>query len=232
MNGDSEMMSLITDVHKLIGETEGMISDTKTVVNTLGTLTPQIAALSTHMSEIDLKLEAAEKAKDTQKITSLKLERANDQAKLANLSKTIALSLAPGVITDMESLMAKWHTEDQRQDWDISNIDVLAHRQIPNATPEEKSAFLETYRKKRSDMNAGFTSQSISILTTENSLKKTLLSGSSEANAGQQRSMLDRVQAGETLTWSDLMAEIAAMRTLVHKLSQPQPPTIGILKVN
>jgi hypothetical protein len=230
---NSQIKQLVTDDDKLVNNTNSLVENTRTVVSEFGILMPQLAKVQDQIGSFDAKITAASNNNDTKLIASLKAERADAQTKADNISQTLLLTLAPGIVEDMQLIESRWSTEDGAADWEISNVDMLARQGNKNPTPEDVAAMLARLRKKREEMNAVYSRQAMPVLSTANYIRDKLFNSLNSADRNSRDianvDIFNKTLTDQQTTWFGLEAMTMYLKGLIQRVAPgPPPPPTGL----
>jgi uncharacterized protein YoxC len=103
--------ALVARTNTLVDSTNTTVANTNTLVTTFGLLMPQVNALNARVADLDLKIEAARGK--PQLVSDLRAQATAVQAQADSLSKTLALSFAPGVVSELRYWTNKWDSDDR-----------------------------------------------------------------------------------------------------------------------
>lgn len=226
---NSQISQLIADDDKLVKDDDGLVTNTSglvlstnTVVTDFGLLMPRLGALEAHVADVNLKLATAREQHDPKAIADLQSQASAAKAQVENLSKTLSLSLAPGIITALNSWADKWDADDRA--WGDK------YGKIPrDASRQERDSLTEAIRKGQHDMNVSYTRQVLPLITSADYLKDQLLHGSEPNAEGKKCAVIfAKVQAGDPISWNDMQHVARYMDSLVRKSATPPQSPSGL----
>jgi len=200
----------------LVGKTNSLVASTSQMVNTFSILMPQINALHSRIASLETKIEAAKG--NPQLVAALQAQATEAKAQASTLSRTILLSLAPGILAEMQSSADKWDMDDN--DFEMS----IARNRQGNMLKSEQEIRpqLEPIYKARANMNVVYNRQVLPIMTSANYLRLQLVESSGQTAEDKKNTVIfDKVLAGQPITWHEMKQVAMYMENLVERFSQP-----------
>ena len=134
----------------------------------------QSVTSNTHLAEIDRRMYEAKG--NPQRMAELGAQAAAARIQANNLSKTILLAMAPGIVGEMRTVANKWDMADQ-------SIATDAHMRmslLPIERQAEREGIAQDLAKKRLSLNTSYSHQVIPLMTSADYLRKGLLADSTQ----------------------------------------------------
>jgi hypothetical protein len=215
----SDIRHLVNDDAKLVANTGSLVSSTSTMVTGFGILMPRLAALESHVSDLDVKIASAREKHDPRLVADLQAQVIATRKEAAKLSETMLLSLAPGVVSEMQYWAHKWPEDDASLTDEIQRV-LSAH---PSASPEESRLLIEPIQRRRSYLSAENTMQIQPLLTNANYIREALLRNSEKTQEDKAvDAIFAKALAGQSINWVEMISIADYMQELVRRGGAPQ----------
>jgi hypothetical protein len=216
---NSQIGQLISDDDKLVVDTGRLVTSTNTMVTGFGILAPKLSALDEHVADVERKLAAAREKHDPKLIADLQSQVTTARAQAENLSKTMLLSLAPGILGELQGWARKWEEDD------ISlSSRTIYERQHPDSPGQPER--LDEANNAMARMNADHTRQIWSLMASANYLREQLLRGQLLTAEDQRYAVLvGKVLAHTPINWTEMRDISSYMGSLVTKAGTPATPS-------
>lgn len=214
-----------TEMRNLEGNAREAKENTTQLLITFGTAMPQIAQVETNVTAMRLQLAQGGRNPDPKAIAELRARMDAAQKQTDGISKSIALAMAPGILTEMVALSMKFDSDDRVIDgpWNAAKAD------LDPKVVERARAELE---KKRATLNAEYAARLRPIMTSANFLREQLLPKSpNEQNQDDKDEavVFARAAAGEPINWSEMAAATAYLTALCRKYAPGTPINPGAI---
>jgi hypothetical protein len=220
-----QITQLVTNDNQLVTNTNNLVTSTNTVVTDFGILMPQLAGLRADQQDIATRLLTAREKHDPHAIASLESQAAAAQAQVTNLSRTMALSIGPGIVTELRHWGERWQSDETTLHNKIQNV---YSSYPPELTPEqsvERRDRLQSLNALRSNLNENYARQVLPILTSANYLREELLRGSQQTDEDKRAALIfAKPGAGLPMEWDDIQMVGGYMMKLLNKVATPAPP--------
>jgi len=218
---NSQISRLLTDDDKLVINTTNLVKSANVVVTDFSIVTPKLNAVEDHLAKLNLKIAAAREKHDPRLIADLEAQAALARAQADNLSRTLLLSLAPGIVQQMRYLADQWDLDDR---W----LDVRpTHDEFKRDHPEIKESDIEEARfnfrrQSKANLTESYMKKILPVMISANSLRVELLQGSQETDNDRKNAVLfAKVLAGESIRWAEMGQVAGYMEGLIRKTMPP-----------
>ena len=220
---NSQISQLISDSDKLVKDDDALIGNTGNLVTSFGVLMPKLSGLEVHISDLDVKIAAAREKHDPKLIADLQSQAAAAKVQVDGLYRTLLLSLAPGIVSNMQAWRDKWDSDDRG--W-VSQLDQIQLNLGHDASPQEIEAAQRPVRQRQTQMDKDHTLAVLPMMTSANYLREQLLRGT-ELTADDHKNALifDDILAGKPIHWYEMKQVTTYMALLVGKYPVQKPPT-------
>jgi hypothetical protein len=217
----SDMTTLITSTNNLVVNTNADVVNTNEMVTAFGILMPQVNALNARMADLDKKIEANKG--NPSAIAELQSQLAEAQTQKTNLSRAMAVSMAPGILDQLRQWAEKWNNDDQRLDVQMRQT-IYPTMQSPEPPASLVQEATQLRQSQRANLNDNYTRQILPILTSANNLREALLQGSQLTESDRSiAAIFDSALSGRPLDWLQMNTLSNYMNNLVSSQSLRDP---------